>query len=342
MTLESPTILIIDDNPTNLRVAVESLEASGFTVLVAQDGESGYKRAGYADPHLILLDILMPKLDGIETCLRLKADSKTQQIPVIFMTALNSTQDKVKGFEVGAVDYITKPIQQEELLARVTTHVKMQELTRQLQRKNQQLQQQALELQTAKRDLEAANRQLQQLANVDSLTGVANRRRFDGYLVHFWQLLSEQKSPLSLILCDIDYFKRYNDLYGHLAGDSCLQTVARTIQQTVKRPQDLLARYGGEEFAIILPHTDASGAAYLARSIQQAIDRLQLNHAGSEIGDRITMSLGICTHIPHQDIDCNLLVFAADRALYQAKKNGRNTYCLGSLVRETSPPISIP
>jgi diguanylate cyclase (GGDEF)-like protein len=332
MTSEQPTILIVDDNPTNLRVAVDSLEQSGFTVLVARDGESGCKRASYAIPHLILLDIMMPKLDGFETCSRLKANPITQQIPVIFMTALSSTQDKVRGFEVGAVDYVTKPIQQEELLARVNTHVKIQQLTRQLQRQNQQLQQQAIELQTAKQNLETANQKLHHIANTDGLTQVANRRRFDDYLAHIWRSMAQEKSPLSLILCDIDYFKYYNDFYGHQAGDTCLHTVARSIQQAVKRPQDLLARYGGEEFAIVLPHTEVKGAVSVARSIQQKIAALQLPHAASKISDRITISLGICSHIPDPSYEFKMLVNVADRALYQAKKNGRNGYHIADLT----------
>jgi diguanylate cyclase (GGDEF)-like protein len=332
MTSEQPTILIIDDNPTNLRVAVDSLEHSGFNVLVARDGESGYKRALYAVPHLILLDIMMPKLDGFETCLRLKSHPITQQIPVIFMTALSSTQDKVRGFEVGALDYITKPIQQEELLARVNTHVKIQELNRQLQQQNQQLQQQAIELQQAKQELEAANQKLHYIANTDSLTQVANRRRFDDYLEFIWRSMAREKAPLSFILCDIDYFKCYNDFYGHQAGDICLSSVARSIQQAVKRPQDLLARYGGEEFAIVLPHTEVKGAVSVARSIQQKIADLQLPHAASKISDRITISLGICCHIPDLSYEFKMLIGAADRALYQAKKNGRNGYHIADLT----------
>jgi diguanylate cyclase (GGDEF)-like protein len=332
MNAEQPTILIIDDNPTNLRVAVDSLEESGFTVLVAQDGLSGCKRARYALPHLILLDIMMPEIDGFETCLRLKTEEITQQIPVIFMTALSSTQDKVRGFEVGAVDYITKPIQQEELLARVNTHVKMQGLTRQLQLQNQQLQQQAIELQKAKQDLESANKKLQRMANIDSLTQIANRRCFDNYLDRAWRCMAREKTSLSLILCDIDYFKYYNDFYGHQAGDICLQSVAKAIQQTVKRPQDLLARYGGEEFAVILPNTNAQGAVSVTRSIQQQIEELCLPHAASKISDCITMSFGICSHIPDSYYECKSLIFSADRALYQAKKNGRNGYHIGNII----------
>ncbi|MCY7284372.1 MAG: response regulator, partial [Cyanobacteria bacterium CAN_BIN43] len=158
------TVLIIDDNPDNLSFAVYSLEENGFNVVVAQDGSSGLKRAQDTQPHLILLDVLMPNMDGFETCRRLKLNEETCDIPVIFMSALSDTEDKVKGFEVGAVDYVTKPIQREELLARITTHLRIQALTKQLQQQNQKLQQQAIELAQAKQAIEEVNQELQYVA----------------------------------------------------------------------------------------------------------------------------------------------------------------------------------
>nr|MBA2749128.1 response regulator [Tatlockia sp.] len=226
---ETFTILIIDDNPVNLRLAVDYLEASDFIVLVAQDGESGLQRAKYASPQMILLDVILPGIDGFETCRLLKSDPQTKNIPVIFMTALVDTEDKVKGFEAGAVDYVTKPIQEAELLARITTHLRVQSLTYQLQKQNKLLQQQALKLQAARQKAESACSELQRLVHLDGLTEVANRRRFDQHLTKEWQRLAREQAPLSLILCDIDYFKRYNDFYGHQAGDDCLRQIAQAI-----------------------------------------------------------------------------------------------------------------
>lgn len=325
--LKNSTILIIDDNATNLAVAADYLEESGFVVLVAQDGESGFKRAKYACPHLILLDVLMPRVDGFETCRRLKLDDTTKFIPVIFMTALTSSEDKVKGFEVGAVDYITKPIQREELLARIINHLRIQALTQQLQQQNQILQQQALELQKAKEAAELAYQELQRLANLDSLTQVANRRRFDQHLNQEWQRLAREQAPLSLILCDIDYFKRYNDFYGHPAGDTCLTQIAQAVSHVVKRPADLVARYGGEEFAIILPNTTAEGADQIAELIWLEVKRLNLPHAQSDVSNYVTLSLGIATLVPKHDSQIQSLIDAADKALYSAKQQGRNTHC---------------
>lgn len=332
--LNNSTVLIIDDNPTNLSVAVEHLEASSFVVLVAQDGESGIKRTKFARPHIVLLDVLMPGMDGFETCRLLKADAATKDIPVIFMTALSSTEDKVKGFAVGAVDYVTKPIQREELLARIATHLRIQKLTQRLQQQNQQLQQQAWELKQAQEAAEIAYRELQRLANLDSLTQIANRRRFDEYLNREWRRMLREQDPLSLILCDIDYFKRYNDCYGHQAGDDCLRQIAQAIACTLNRPGDLVARYGGEEFAIILPNTPVLGAVQIAEFVLASIAQLKIPHAQSEVSTHVTVSLGISSQIPQANFQPHTLITAADRALYTAKTVGRDRYSIYSVNSE--------
>lgn len=329
---EKFTVLIVDDNPVNLRLAVDFLEARDFIVLVAQDGESGLQRAKYATPHMILLDVILPGIDGFETCRLLKSDPQTKNLPIIFMTALADTEDKVKGFEVGAVDYVTKPIQQEELLARITTHLRVQSLTYQLQKQNQLLQHQALELQAARQEAEAACSELQRLVHLDGLTEVANRRRFDQHLSKEWRRLAREQAPLSLILCDIDYFKKYNDCYGHQAGDACLQQIAQAIVRVAQRPADLVARYGGEEFAIILPNTDAEGAVQVAQLIGAEIKLLNIPHAESDVSNVVTASLGISSQVPHPEMLAESLIFTADRSLYAAKNQGRNTYRLHNVV----------
>ncbi|MEC4802815.1 MAG: diguanylate cyclase [Jaaginema sp. PMC 1080.18] len=172
--------------------------------------------------------------------------------------------------------------------------------------------------------LKQANRKLHRLATLDGLTQVANRRRFDAYLDREWQRLSREKAPLSLIFCDIDYFKRYNDTYGHLEGDRCLQLVAQVLQTNTRRPADLVSRYGGEEFAIILPNTPAEGALQVAQTLNQEVENQHIVHVASLVSDYVTTSLGVSTIVPQTDISPKLLVGAADRAVYEAKRRGRN------------------
>ena len=330
------TILIVDDSPTSLQVLFDFLMNAGFRVLIAQDGESAISKVAETSPDVILLDIIMPGIDGFETCRRLKANPATQQIPVIFMTALAQTSVVVKGFELGAVDYITKPTQQEIVLARVTTHLTIQKLQRSLQQQNWQLQQEILQRRQAEGALQNANEELKRLATLDGLTQVANRRRFDEYLTKAWQILARERLPLSLLMCDVDFFKRYNDSKGHQAGDECLQQVAQAMKHTVKRPADLVARYGGEEFVIVLPNTHAEGALIVAQKIQKSIADLALIHPKSTISQYITLSIGVSSTVPSQQSRPEALITAADQALYQAKQLGRNrAVFLGLTAAET-------
>jgi diguanylate cyclase (GGDEF)-like protein len=307
-------ILIVDDNPTNLSVLSIALKAAGYKIRVAMDGESAIEQVQEDAPELILLDVQMPGIDGFETCIRLKKIPLTQDIPIIFITASIDLENKVKGLSVGAVDYITKPFQQEEVLARVRVHLELRFLTRKVQ-------EQAIALQQA-------NQKLHRLANLDGLTEVANRRRFDEYFDHEWQRSGREQTPLSLILCDIDYFKNYNDHYGHQAGDACLRRVAKAISETLGRPADLVARYGGEEFAIILPNTPSEGAIHIAELLQLRIKQLEILHAQSRVSSYVTLSLGISSQIPVLLQENQTLIAATDKALYLAKSEGRNTFCM--------------
>jgi diguanylate cyclase (GGDEF)-like protein len=346
---QGQTILIVDDNATNLEVITEYLESVGFEIMVARSGEDGIKKAQMGCPDLILLDVMMSGIDGFETCRRLKTNGVTQSIPVIFMTALNRIEDKVKGFAAGGVDYLTKPLQQEEVLARVQTHLQLQAQRRQLQQQamellekhteledqhhsilqlNEQLQQEIRERRRAEAALEKANQELQRLAALDGLTRVANRRRFDEYLYQEWRRYTREQLPLSLILGDIDYFKHYNDTYGHQAGDECLRQIAQTMNQAVKRATDLVARYGGEEFAIILPNTESEGAMRIAHAVQEAIRMLKIEHSQSSVNTYVTLSLGVTCTVPNREHSPDILVAAADKALYEAKERGRNRIIL--------------
>lgn len=289
-------ILLVDDSLTSLRI-LGAILSPDYDILIATSGETALKIARDPEPpDLILLDVQMPEMDGYTACQILKEDDLTRNIPIIFVTAMDGSQAETKGFELGAVDYITKPYSPPVIRARVGTQVALKQRT----------------------DL------LETMAFLDGMTGIANRRQFDRQLEKEWQLMMRRSAPLSLLLIDIDHFKRYNDHYGHGAGDDCLRLVARTIASVPKRPGDLAARYGGEEFAIILPDTDEKGASTVAEAVRLAVESLKLPHVSSPLIDHITISLGVTTDIPRRQGNLQYLVNAADHALYHAKSAGRN------------------
>ncbi len=307
---QSIPILVVDDSPTNLAVFSSTLRNAGFKVRVAVDGVSAIAKAEYDPPGLILLDVNMPTIDGFETCIKLKANPITSDIPIIFITGLSDREDKLKGFSLGAVDYITKPFQEEEVLARVRIHLKLRFLT-------QKVAEQAAELQKA-------NQELLRLTIIDDLTQIANRRRFNEYLKQEWERSQREQEPISLILCDVDYFKHYNDTYGHLAGDICLHQIAQALSRVIKRPADLVARYGGEEFVIILSNTDSFDLVKIVRQIQTEIEQIKISHSMSKVSKHITLSIGAGCQTPNLEQSSESLFKLVDSALYTAKSQGRN------------------
>jgi two-component system, cell cycle response regulator len=460
-TTEPTEILVVDDAPSNLRLLLLALSSEGYLVRCAKSAALALRRLQTALPDLVLLDIRMPQMDGYEFCQRLKASPRTRNIPVIFLSASDSTEDKVRAFSLGGVDYIAKPYQIDEVLARVRYQVQTRRQQQHLQIENDRLRQENTEQQQSLTQLEQSyqllsqvlnsladgiaafravrNRQgeiedfqglmgnaaladlvgrspadlagatlseiladrpnsnnndvldlfiqvverhetlqcdvlcepdgeiplwfelmasrlgdglvarlkniteyrqvvtqmqitiseLQVLTTQDGLTQVANRRAFDQYLQIEWQRLVRMQEPLSLIMGDIDRFKRFNDLYGHAVGDECLRRVAEAITAVVKRPADMVARYGGEEFAILLPHTTLQGAALVAEQIQTAIANLRLVGPRLE-RERVSLSLGVASQIPSLSRTAEALLRVADAALYQAKSQGRNQICLSS------------
>lgn len=323
-TTEKELILIVDDNPNNLEVIFNILTQSGFEIAVAVNGESALEQVKEDPPDLILLDILMPGINGFETCKHLKSDPLTHDIPIIFMTALDDVVDKVKGLSLGAVDYISKPFAEEEVLARVRVHLKLRSLMKALEAQNIRLKQEIKQRELAEAAMHKAIHELERFASIDALTEVANRRRFDLYLDQEWQRMEREQRSLSLIVCDIDYFKDYNDTYGHLAGDFCLHTIAQAINRALKRPSDLVARFGGEEFAVILPDTDIDGAVFVAERIRESVQKLQIVHIQSSVSEFVTLSLGVASLFPSAEVSSQVLIDLADRALYTAKREGRN------------------
>ncbi|WP_312521458.1 diguanylate cyclase [Anaerospora sp.] len=319
------TILVIDDSVDSQELIKKFLKIQGYSnFLCCSSADCAFNELKLAEPEypasevdLILLDIVMPDVDGIETCSRIKSDERYKDVPVIMVTASTDESNLQQAFAVGATDYITKPLGKVELLARVRAALKLKEETDCRKVREQELLQ-------ALKQLEEANETLQKLSSLDGLTGIANRRSFDQTLNKEWNLAVRQGSLLSLILFDIDFFKAYNDSYGHQAGDDCLKQVSYAADALIRRPADLLARYGGEEFAVILPNTTSKGAALVAENIRQAISSQQIPHSASCIAGHVTISVGVMTMMPLQQDALTELIEEADKALYQAKQNGRN------------------
>jgi diguanylate cyclase (GGDEF)-like protein len=300
--LRRPRLLVVDDQPANIQALYQAF-AADHQVLMATGGEQALALCASQQPDLVLLDVVMPGMDGYEVCRRLKADDATRDTPVIFVTAHNDEAAETRGLDLGAVDFISKPINPLIVRARVKTHLTLK----------------------AQADL------LRRWVYIDGLTGVHNRRFFDERLAAEWGRAVRSGFELSVVLLDVDFFKRFNDRYGHQAGDECLRRVAATLQAGLKRPADLLARYGGEEFACLLPDTGLIGARQLAAELGQQIAAQQIAHADSAVAPMVTVSLGVCSKREDAVGSADALLREADAQLYKAKASGRNRTCAAEL-----------
>lgn len=313
---ELPLLLVVEDNYF-LLVYLQTLLTPHYRVAVARDGVEGLEEAKRLLPNLILSDQIMPRQNGLDLLKEIRNTPELNSTPVIFLTGRTGMEARIESLDAGADDYISKPFDERELLARVKNLLRSHAAEQQLVALNRQLQQQ-------KQQLETANQTLHYLANYDSLTEVKNRRCFNEYLDTEWRRLAREEAPLSLIMCDIDYFKLYNDTYGHQAGDECLRKVAGVLRNAVKRPADLVARYGGEEFVVVLPNTDIQGAAVVAEFIRAGVLGLQIVHAKSAVSKYVTLSVGVACCIPVPMSQPGTLIAIADEALYRAKRTGRD------------------
>jgi diguanylate cyclase (GGDEF)-like protein len=292
-------ILIVDDAMENIQILHHALQ-DDHDVLFAMNGEKAIELAQNQRPDLILLDAVMPEMDGYAVCQALRALPATRDIPIIFVTALKTPEDETRALDAGAAEFISKTVNAAVVRARVRTQM------------------------TVKRQSDA----LRALTLTDGLTGVANRRAFDETLETEWRRCGRAMVPVALVMVDIDCFKNYNDEYGHQAGDECLRRVSGAMRRAAARPQDLVARYGGEEFALLLPHQDAAGAEFVARKLLEEVGLLAIVHGKSTAGPQVTVSMGVASMTPNERVDPATLVKAADALLYRAKAEGRNRYCL--------------
>ncbi|MBB2775402.1 UNVERIFIED_ORG: diguanylate cyclase (GGDEF)-like protein [Comamonas terrigena] len=293
------SILIVDDNTDMIQLMARMLKGVA-RLRFATHGEEALQLMRMEPPDLVLLDAEMPGMSGYHVCEALQLDPVLADIPVIFVTGHTDTDYEVRGLDAGAVDFITKPVNEALLLARVRTQLRIKSMADELRR----------------------------MATIDSLTGLANRRHFDNLMRREWKCCARDGKQMTLLMADVDHFKRYNDSYGHPAGDACLQAVAQALQSIAKRPSDLVGRLGGEEFAVLLPDTDLAGGQEVAEHAVQAVRAQALPHASSLTAEHVTISVGLAVCTPHNAADSELhaLYSAADRALYQAKAEGRNRW----------------
>jgi len=291
------TILIVDDEAPNI-TTLGHLLGSEYTIFAAKDGETAISIAKRHLPDIILLDIIMPDMDGYAVIAQLKALNETKDIPVIFITGLNSSEDEEKGLKLEAVDYIFKPFRNSIVKLRVRNQIKIVNALRTIER----------------------------LSNTDSLTGLANRRSFNERLHLEWVRAIREDLDLSLIIADVDYFKRYNDTFGHVQGDAALQTIASVMAKSIKRGVDMIARWGGEEFAILLPQTSLEGACIVSEQLRAGVANELIPCAGKI--HYVTISLGVSSIKPAIDKSIDEFIVGTDKALYTAKEQGRNRVCV--------------
>jgi diguanylate cyclase (GGDEF)-like protein len=289
------SILIIDDDINLIRMLSQILRDFG-RILFATSGEKGLEIAREQKPDLILLDVAMLPMDGYEVCRRLKNDETTSGSAIIFITANVGMEVEIACLDAGAVDFIAKPLNPPVVQARVRTHLRLKHNSA------------ALEL----------------LAQHDALTGLYNRGYFNAAIESEYRRLQRHQLPLGIALVDIDYFKNYNDTYGHVAGDVALSAVARSLELATKRPGELVARYGGEEFVVLLPQVDETVLRQYGKMLCEKVLGLQIPHSASASAPFVTISVGLSLVIPNNIFSPDALLEQADRALYLAKKNGRN------------------
>ncbi len=288
------------------------LDRMGHSVVEAGNGEQGVRNYQSDRPGLVLIDVVMPVMDGYEAAQRMRQSSQEEWVPIIFLSSKEADQDLDKAIEAGGDDYLVKPV------SFVVLNAKIRALHRIETMRNRLLE--------VSHELATANRELQKLSRQDGLTGIANRRYFDSYLQNELRRAARDHCPVSLILSDVDYFKSFNDCYGHHAGDGCLKQVAAALSSVGRRPADLAARYGGEEFAMILPSTAVDGAIDVAKSVSRVVAGLAITHTRSEVGQTVTLSQGIVSIVPEKNTTPEDLILRADQALYRAKELGRDRY----------------
>jgi diguanylate cyclase (GGDEF)-like protein len=292
-----PRLLVVDDQPINIQV-MHQIFGSHCQVFMATSGQQALNFCLSTPPDIVLLDVVMPGMDGFEVCQALKSHPETRDIPVIFVTAHTDAHQETRGLELGAVDFISKPVNPAVVRARVRTQLTLK----------------------SQSDL------MRRLVFLDGLTGVFNRRYLDQQLPIEVARTVRNQTPLALIMLDVDFFKRFNDCYGHQCGDDCLRTVATSVRESLRRPADLVARYGGEEFVCLLPDTPFDSAMAIAAALERNVRSKHVAHVDSDF-QIVTVSLGVTASCGESALSVTELLERADQQLYQAKNTGRGRVC---------------
>ena len=303
-------ILVVEDSKVAIKAITGYLEEIGVHPVVVETGSAAVEMYRKEHPDIILLDIILPDIDGYEVAKQIrKLQGKDDWTAIIFLSVMSKDDDLARGIQAGGDDYLMKPVGRVVLQAKVAAMYRLVRMQRALVKLTEQL--------------NDANQELHRLSMIDGLTGIANRRLFDESLVREWRRCTRLQKPISIVMLDVDYFKKYNDKYGHQAGDECLKAVAKQVGNAVPRASDLAARYGGEEFVLILGDTDEDGARLVANRIRMMVAALKVPHAESPHGS-VTVSCGVSSVLPNDTLSVERLVKSADNALYHAKKQGRN------------------
>lgn len=302
--------LVIEDSTSSLKLLCTYIQKIGITPIPAETGAKGIDLFQSEHPDLILLDIILPDRDGYEVARQIRLlEPPGEWTPIIFLSSMNKDKDIEMGIAAGGDDYLLKPINEIVLAAKI--------------RAMQRIIQMRQSLIVLTRKLDNANQELKRLTSLDGLTGIPNRRHFDEMLAREWRRAMRQGEELSILMCDIDFFKHYNDTFGHQSGDACLCQISQVLVNSMERGGDFLARYGGEEFVAVLPGTTLEGASFIAAQMRQAICQLDIPHPDTPFG-KVTASFGVSSAVAMPETDPLKVVGAADSALYKAKEAGRN------------------
>ena len=300
MEFKKPTILVVDDMTTTL-LLIHDLLKDTYEVKIAKSGTKALEiLESPNDIDLILLDIEMPDINGYDVCKRIKNNETIKNIPIIFITGRTSQEDEEYGLNLGAIDYITKPFNKAIVKLRIKNYL----------------------------DLKIKNDMLEKLSMYDGLTNIRNRRFFDETFEKTFSEIKRDKKSLAVLMIDIDFFKPYNDNYGHGQGDETLRKVAKALEKTIKRASDFVARYGGEEFVILLKDINKDGVEAVANNLLNAIRELKITHEFSKIENYVTISIGASFYNSNSDITKLELLLKADETLYNVKNSGRNNFAI--------------